>query len=338
MKVAVFNTKSYDREFLIEANKNYGHELVFFEVHLNIHTCRLAEGFEAVCVFVNDVLDKALIGKLAEYGVRLIALRCAGFNNIDLDAAEEAGVAVARVPAYSPYGVAEHAMALILALNRKIYRGYNRVRDGNFSIDGLMGFEIYGATVGIIGTGKIGTILANILKGFGCRLIGYDPYPGQACRDLGLKYVPLEELFAQSDIISLHTPLNRGTHHIINEGSIRQMKDGVMIINTSRGGLIDTPAVIEGLKSGKIGYVGLDVYEEEGDLFFEDFSGQVIKDDVLARLLTFPNVLVTGHQAFFTRTALENIAQTTLANIRDFARGRLLPENTVSSGHVKKGS
>ncbi len=330
MKTAVFNTKPYDRKFLEEANKSFGHELVFFEPHLTPETCKLAFGFEAICVFVNDRLDKNILTLLAEHGTRLIALRCAGFNNIDIKAAGELGLTIARVPAYSPHGVAEHAVALILALNRKIYRAHHRVREGNFSIDGLLGFELYGKNVGVIGTGKIGTNLARIMQGFGCNILAYDPVENPDCQKIGVKYSSLDELFAQSDIISLHLPLVKDTYHIIDASALAKMKPGVMLINTSRGGLINTAAVVEGLKSGKVGYLGLDVYEEEEEIFFEDLSGDILQDDTFARLLTFPNVVITGHQAFFTHTALKNIAETTLQNIADFEQGELSLVNTVT--------
>ncbi|RMH75404.1 MAG: 2-hydroxyacid dehydrogenase [Calditrichaeota bacterium] len=318
MKVAVFSTKAYDREFLEAANREFGHELIFFEPHLNRETAPLATGFPAVCVFVNDTLDAPTIEALAGGGTRLIALRCAGFNNVDLAAAEVHGLTVVRVPAYSPHAVAEHTVALLLAVNRKIHRAYNRVREGNFSLEGLLGWDIHGQTVGIIGTGKIGAVVARILNGFGCRLFAYDPYPNAECERIGVRYVTLQELFRHSDIITLHCPLTPETHHLIDQAALEQMKPGVVLINTSRGALIDTRAVIRNLKSGKIGYLALDVYEEEADLFFEDLSNQVIQDDVFARLLTFPNVLITAHQAFFTRNALENIAHTTLSNITEF--------------------
>ncbi len=336
MKVAVFNTKSYDKEFLAKANKAHGHEFIFFEAHLNISTCQLAKGCDAVCAFVNDHLDQAVIALLGQQGVTLIALRCAGFNNVDLNAAAAAGIKVLRVPAYSPHGVAEHTVALVLALNRKIPQAYNRVRDSNFSLEGLLGFDLYGKTVGVVGTGKIGINVARIMRGFGCEVLAFDPNPNQECISIGVKYLPLEELFQQSDIISLHAPLTPQTHHLINEESLMKMKSGVMIINTSRGGLIDTSAVIKALKAGRVGYLGLDVYEEEGDLFFEDLSGKVVQDDVFTRLLTFPNVLITGHQAFFTREALTNIAETTLQNISDFKASQIQAANEVSAALMRK--
>jgi D-lactate dehydrogenase len=322
MKVAVFSTKPYDQKFLDEANQKHGHELEFFEPRLTPATSPLAAGFGAVCAFVNDQLNAEVLDALAEHGTRLIALRSAGFNHVNLESAAALGLTVARVPAYSPYAVAEHAVALILALNRKLHRAYARVREGNFSLDGLLGFDIHGCTVGIVGTGKIGVAFARIMKGFGCRLLAHDPHPNAACEELGVEYVELSELFARSDIIALHAPLTPDTHHLINAASLAQMRDGVMLINTSRGALVDTRAVINALKAGKLGALGLDVYEEEEDLFFEDFSGQVIADDVFARLLTFPNVVITGHQGFFTREALRNIAETTLANVSAFESGR----------------
>ena len=336
MKVAVFGTKVYDKEFLMAANKDGAHTLVFFEPRLSPETCKLAFGFDCVCVFVNDQLNKEALTLLVQNGVRLIALRCAGFNNVDLNAAHELGVKVARVPAYSPHGVAEHTVALILALNRKIHRAYNRVRDGNFSLDGLMGVELHGQTLGIVGVGKIGIILARIMHGFGVHVVAYDPNFTAEHAAEGIRNVSMQELFVQSDMISLHVPLTPETYHMINDESLKQMKQGVMIINTSRGGLIDTKAVIKALKSGKVGYLGLDVYEEEGDLFFEDLSGTIIKDDAFTRLLTFPNVIITGHQAFFTRNALENICHTTIRNITDFEHGAIALGNEVTLVKVRK--
>jgi D-lactate dehydrogenase len=322
MKVAVFSTKAYDRQFLSTANSSTKHDLVFFEPRLNRDTAILAADFPAVCVFVHDQVDAPTLELLASRGTRLVVLRCAGFNNVDLQAAADLGITVVRVPAYSPYGVAEHAIGLILSLNRKIHRAYNRVREGNFSLDGLLGFNLHERTVGIVGTGKIGLILGQIMKGFGCNLLAYDVYRNPELEALGGKYVELPELFANSDIISLHCPLTPETHHLINSEAIEQIKSGVMLINTSRGALIDTQAVIEGLKSGKIGYLGVDVYEQESELFFEDLSGEIIQDDIFQRLTTFPNVLITGHQAFFTAEALHNIAETTFANISDVEQGR----------------
>jgi D-lactate dehydrogenase len=319
VKVAVFSTRPYDEHFLNQANAN-NHALTFFEVKLSLATAQLAAGHEVVCAFVNDDLQREVLGHLAKNGVKLIALRSAGFNHVDLVAAQALGLTVVRVPAYSPYAVAEHALALILALNRRLHRAYNRVREGNFSLDGLLGFDLHGKTVGIIGTGKIGAIFANIMSGFGCRLLAYDPFPNKELGAL-VSYVTLEQLLHDSDVVSLHCPLTPETYHLINKTSVAHMKPGVMLINTSRGALVDTPAVIEGLKDGKIGFLGLDVYEEESDLFFEDLSNRVIQDDVFSRLLTFPNVLITGHQGFFTQEAIVNIAETTVANITAFERG-----------------
>ena len=335
MKVAVFSTKSYDRTFLEAANVGGQHELVFFEPRLNLETSVLAAGFPAVCAFVNDCLDAKTLRAIAQNGVRLLALRSAGFNHVDLAAARELDLTLLRVPAYSPYAVAEHAVALILSLNRKIHRAYNRVREGNFALDGLLGFDLHGKTVGIVGTGRIGAITAKILHGFGCRLLGYDVSQNPDCVALGMEYMALGELFAASDIVSLHCPLIPETYHLIGAEAIGQMKPGMMLINTSRGQLIDTKAVTKGLKSGKIGYLGLDVYEQETDLFFEDLSNQVIQDDVFQRLLTFPNVLITGHQAFFTEEALKNIAETTIGNITDFEQGRTCPHK-IDLGELKK--
>jgi D-lactate dehydrogenase len=321
MRVAVFSTKRYDREFLERANARHGHDLTFFEPRLSLETAPLAKGFDAVCAFVNDVLSAEVLGRIHEAGVKLVALRAAGYNNVDLGAAKRLGIAVVRVPAYSPHAVAEHTVGLMLSLNRRIHHAYNRVREGNFALDGLLGFDFVGRTAGVVGTGKIGRVVAQILAGFGCRVLAYDPYPSSECV---AQYVELDELLSRSDIVSLHMPLSPATHHLINESTLAKMKAGVMLVNTSRGGLLDTPAVIEGLKSGRIGYLGLDVYEEEADLFFENLSGQVLQDDVFARLLTFPNVLITGHQAFFTSDALAQIAETTLASISAFARGEEL--------------
>lgn len=334
-KIAFFSAKPYDKKFFNASNKAFGYELYFLEAHLNEATAPLCKGHDVVCVFVNDVVDRTVIEIFKANGVKAIALRCAGFNNVDIKAADELGIAVFRVPAYSPYAVAEHAVALIMSLNRKTYRAYNRVREGNFSLEGLMGFDIHNRTIGIIGTGKIGAIFANLMSGFGCRLIAYDVYQNPDCLEQGVEYVSLEELYRRADIISLHCPLTPETHHIINAKSIVQMKDNVMIINTSRGGLVDTNDVIEGLKNGKVGYLGLDVYEEEGDLFFEDLSDKVIQDDIFSRLLTFPNVLITGHQAFFTENAVSNIAQTTLSNIKDITETNVCQNSVGQVGAVE---
>ncbi len=318
MKVAVFSTKPYDRSFLEAANGGR-HQLVFLEPRLSAETVPLAAGADAVCIFVNDIADAAVIAALAPLGVRLVLLRCAGFNNVDLPAAEAAGITVARVPAYSPHAVAEHTVGLILALNRKLHRAYNRVREGNFSLDGLLGFDLAGKTAGIVGTGQIGAVVARILAGFGCRLIAHDPVPNPDCQDLGVTYVGLDDLFAESHVVTLHCPLMPQTLHLVDERRLASCRPGLMLVNTGRGKLVDTRAVIGALKSGRIGALGIDVYEEEADLFFEDLSGQVLQDDVFARLLTFPNVLITGHQGFFTREALEAIAGTTMANLEAFA-------------------
>lgn len=322
MRVAVFSTKPYDQRFLTAAAEGTTHELEFFEARLTRSTAGLAAGHDAVCAFVNDDLGAAVLLRLADAGVELVALRSAGFNHVDLDAARSIDLTVARVPAYSPRSVAEHTVALILALDRKIHRAHARVREGNFALDGLLGFDLGSRTVGIVGTGKIGAAVAKALSGFGCRLIGYDVQENPEAVAMGVEYVDLRTLWEQSDVITLHAPLTPDTHHLVDTFAIATMRPGVMLINTSRGALIDTAAVIDGLKSGKIGHLGLDVYEEEGDLFFEDLSDKVIQDDVFSRLLTFPNVLITGHQAFFTVEALEAIAATTIANISAFEAGK----------------
>lgn len=325
MKVTIFSSKPYDEKFLRDHNADFGHELVFIENRLTPETAILAEGSPAVCAFVNDVLDALTLEKLAAGGTRYVAMRCAGYNNVDLAAAETLGIQIARVPAYSPYAVAEHTVALLLSLNRHIHKAYNRVRDGNFSIDGLMGEDLHGKTVGVIGTGIIGSIFATIMRGFGCEVLAYDVTENPACLSAGVTYVGLDELFTRSHAISLHCPLMPQTYHLVNEESISQMREGVFILNTSRGALIDTEAALAGIKSGKIGGLALDVYEEESELFFEDHSIQIIQDDVFMRLTTFPNVLVTGHQAFFTREAMDNISTTTLSNLADFEAGRPCP-------------
>lgn len=329
MNVTFFNAKPYDKQFFEAANPEFGHQLKFLEVPLNEHTSVLAKDAGAVCAFVNDHADAAVLRLLAEGGTRLIAMRCAGYNNVDLKAAAELGLKIVRVPAYSPHAVAEHALALILTLNRKTHRAYNRVREGNFALTGLMGFDLHGRTVGLIGLGKIGLVTARILKGFGCRVLGFDIQHDAEADEIGVEYTDLDTLFAQSDIISLHCPLTPQTFHLINDEAIAKMKDGVMLINTSRGAIIDTKAVIKGLKCEKIKYLGLDVYEEEGDLFFEDMSAKVIQDDVFMRLLSFNNVLITGHQAFLTSDALQNIAHITLQNISDFEHGQALTNQVL---------
>lgn len=317
MKVAFFSTKGYDRQSFEAANAQYGHELVFFEPRLTALTANLAAEFPAVCAFINDRLNAEALQVLANNGTKIVALRSAGFNHVDLTTAEELGLTVVRVPAYSPYAVAEHAVGLVMMLNRKLYKAYNRVREDNFSIEGLLGFDIYGTTVGVVGTGKIGQCFAQIMKGFGCNLLGFDVRQNPECLELGMRYVELPELLANSDIISLHCPLLPSTYHLINAETIQQIKRGAMVINTSRGALVDTRDMIAGIKSGQVGYFGTDVYEEEADLFFEDLSGTVIQDDTFQLLQSFPNVVVTAHQAFFTRNALSAIAETTLSNLSD---------------------
>jgi D-lactate dehydrogenase len=324
MKIAFFDTKPYDRQSFDQVNEAYNYKITYFDTHLNAGTVELTQGFDAVCAFVNDTIDKPVIDHLVEHGIRIVALRCAGYNNVDFNSAFER-LPVVRVPAYSPYAVAEHAAALILSLNRKIHKAYCRVREGNFSINGLQGFDMHGKTAGVIGSGQIGRCLVNILKGFGMHVLVYDPFPDQSyAKEQGITYVELSELYSRADVISLHCPLTPDTRYMINKNTISTFRDGVMIINTGRGQLIDTKALIQGLKSGKIGAAGLDVYEEESEYFFEDRSVELIKDDVLARLLTFPNVLVTSHQGFFTSEALNNIAHTTLNNLKDYFENGLL--------------
>lgn len=325
MKVAVFDTHRYDREALEASNARFGHTLVFFEPRLTSQTAQLAQGFAGVCSFVNDRVDAAALEVLAAGGTRVVALRSAGYNHVDLVAAARLGIRVVRVPEYSPYAVAEHAVALVLALNRRIHQAYARVRDWNFSLDGLVGFDLHGKTVGVVGTGRIGRAAAHIFRGFGCRLLCFDVVPDpEVERELGARYVPLDTLYRDADIITLHVPLTPGTHHLVSAEALGKMKRGVMLINTGRGALIDSRALIEALKRGHIGAAGLDVYEEEEGIFFQDLSGKVLQDDVLARLLTFPNVLVTSHQAFLTREALGNIADTTLGSLQAFERGEPL--------------
>jgi D-lactate dehydrogenase len=323
MRIAMFSAKPYDVASFQRANVDTVHELDFLESRLQPRTAELAAGADAVCLFVNDVADAAVLEILAGLGVRHLLLRCAGFNNVDLAAAARLGLTVARVPAYSPNAVAEHTIALILALNRHVHRSYNRVREGNFSLDGLVGFDLAGKTAGIVGTGRIGALVARLLWHFRCEVICYDPFVNPLVTELGMTYVSLDELWSRSDLISLNCPLSSDTHHLVSASAISQMKPGVMLVNTGRGALIDTVAVIEGLKHGQIGSLALDVYEEEGGLFFEDRSSEVITDDVFSRLLTFPNVLITAHQAFLTHEALAAIAETTLANASDFAAARV---------------
>jgi D-lactate dehydrogenase len=318
-KIAFFDTKPYDREFFTPYSDEFSFS--FFEEKLNEHTVEKASGHHAVCVFVNDTVNKAVIDSLCDMGVEVVALRCAGYNNVDFSAAYNR-IHIVRVPAYSPYAVAEHALALIMTLNRKTHRAYRQTREGNFSITGLMGFDMHGKTAGIIGTGAIGKKMISILQGFGMDICAYDPFPDtQYAQEAGIAYVSLFDLYEQSDIISLHCPLVEDTYHMINEEALSRMKHGVYIVNTSRGGLVDSEALIRHLKNGKIGAAALDVYEEESEYFFEDLSQEVISDDVLARLMFFPNVLITSHQAFFTREALTNIAKTTVGNLQDFFSG-----------------
>ncbi|MBN2813799.1 MAG: 2-hydroxyacid dehydrogenase [Bacteroidales bacterium] len=335
MKVAVFSTKSYDKEYLDKANAANLHELNYFESSLKLKTVKLTEGYDAVCVFVNDALTKDVIEALAGQQLKAIVLRCAGFNNVDIETACRLGIKVLRVPAYSPNAVAEHAVALIMALNRKTHKAYNRVREGNFSIERLQGFELTGKTVGVVGTGKIGAAFAGIMKGFGCRVVAYDVYRNSSLEAQGVSYLSLDELLRVSDIVSLHCPLTPETNRLINKESIALMKKGAMLINTSRGKLIDTDAAIEALKEGTLGYLGIDVYEQEEKLFFKDLSEIIILDDKIMRLMTFPNVLITAHQAYFTDTALTQIANTTLQNITDIENGAINPQNQVCINMIK---
>ena len=324
-RIVFFGAKSYDRESFNKVNEKFGFELKYFKAHPTLDNVSLTQGATAVCVFVNDPVNADIVRAMAEHGVKLIALRCAGYNNVDLQAAAEVGIRVVRVPAYSPHAIAEYALALMLAADRHIPRAVTRTRDGNFSLQGLLGFDLYGKTLGVIGTGKIAKVLVRMLSGFGMTILGYDPYPDEEFALVNaMQYVTLDELFQRSDIITLHCPLTPETRYVINAESIAKMKDGVMIVNTGRGQLIDTNALIEGLKSRKIGSAALDVYEEEGNYFYEDTSDAVIVDDTLARLLSFNNVYVTSHQAFFTREALHNIANTTLRNVKDFVEGKSL--------------
>lgn len=325
MKLAIYSTKQYDKKYFQHVNQEYGLDLEFFDFLLTEKTAKTALGCEAVCLFVNDDGSRPVLEELKNQGVKYIALRCAGFNNVDLDAAKALGLRVVRVPAYSPEAVAEHAVGMMMCLNRRIHRAWQRTRDANFSLEGLTGFTMHGKTAGVIGTGKIGTATLRILKGFGMRLLAFDPYPNPDALDLGVEYVDLPTLLAQSDVISLHCPMTPENYHLLNADAFAQMKDGVMIINTSRGGLIDSQAAIEALKTQKIGSLGMDVYENERDLFFEDKSNDVIQDDVFRRLSACHNVLFTGHQAFLTAEALISIAETTLKNLDQLAKGEPCP-------------
>ena len=335
MKVAVFNTRSFDQQALEKANTLFGHDLVFFETELTRKTAALAAGFKAVSIKTPSLLDEQTLLVLSQGGTYWISLRSAGFDYVDIAAAHRLGQVVVRVPAYSPYAIAEHAVGLILALNRKIHRAYARVREGNLSLEGLVGFDLHGRTAGIIGTGKIGTAVAKIMHGFGCRLLAYSRTPKEDCLAIGVRYVSLPELYAESDMITLHCPLTPQTFHLINAQSLDQMKRGVMLVNTSRGGLIHGKAVVQALKSGQVGYLGLDVYEHETNLFQQDLSNTVIQDDIFERLLTFPNVIITGHQAWLTVDALRNIAESTLSNLDDLENDRKCP-NEVSEEHTSQ--
>jgi len=328
MRIALFSARSYDREYFDQANERAQHDIWYTEVPLEEQTVSLAHGFDAVCLFVNDRITEQVAERLAAAGIRLIALRCAGYNQVDLGATERHGLTVVRVPAYSPYAVAEHTVALILTLNRKTHRAYNRVREGNFALENLMGFDLHGKAVGVVGTGKIGKVFCQIMMGFGCRVLGCDPFPDVELMAAGVQYVSLRDLLAQSDIVSLNCPLTEATYHLINAESLQHMRRGAMLINTGRGALIDTKAIVEALKSGHLGYLGLDVYEQEEGLFFHDWSNEIIQDDLIARLMTFPNVLITSHQAFFTHEAMTEIARVTLQNVSAFEQGLPL-ENAV---------
>lgn len=332
MKLAFFDTHNFDRRAFSKANEAFGHEISYFEPRLTVDTAKLAIGFDAVCAFVNDHVDADVIKIIRDGGVKLIALRSAGFNQVDLQAAHDHGLPVVRVPEYSPYAVAEHTVGLILTMNRRIHRAYHRVRELNFSLDGLVGYDLHGKTVGIIGTGRIGRAFASIMTGFGCKILAYDPVQDEEfAAKLGLSYVALDEVMAKSDIVSLHVPLTPKTKHMMDADAFAKMKSGVVIVNTSRGGLIDTAALIQALKSGQIGFAALDVYEEEEGVFFQDLSESGLQDDILARLITFPNVLITSHQAFLTHEALGNIAETTLSNISAFEKsGELLNQVTLN--------
>lgn len=334
MKIACFSAKGYEKPFFESASAGR-HTLTWIPARLEAGTAILAQGHEAVCAFVNDNLDALALEALRGFGVRHIALRCAGFNQVDLEAAARLGFRVVRVPAYSPHAVAEHTLALILDLNRKIHRAFARVREGNFSLDGLMGFDLHGRTAGVIGTGTIGLRVAAILAGFGMRVLAYDPFPNPAAAGPGVAYTGLDDVLAESDVVTLHCPLTPDTFHLIGAEAVAKMKPGVMLINTSRGKVVDTLAVIRGLKQGRIGYLGLDVYEEEGDLFFQDLSDSVIRDDTFARLQTFPNVVITGHQAFFTRDALTQIARTTVDNLDNLERGEPCPHEVTSEKVIR---
>jgi len=322
IKVAVFSSKHYDREHLEIANKNFGFEIEYYEHKLSHKTAITAKDFDAVCIFVNDEADKKALKELSSLGIKILALRCAGFDNVDLKEAYKLGMSVVRVPAYSPEAVAEHTVALMMTLNRRTHKAYQRTRDANFSLDGLTGFNMHNRTAGVIGTGKIGQAVIRILNGFGMKILAYDPYPSDVAVELGANYVSLDELYASSDVVTLHCPMTPENYHLLNAQSFKKMKDGVMIINTSRGALLDSAAAIDALKQSKIGALGMDVYENERELFFEDKSNDVIQDDVFRRLSACHNVIFTGHQAFLTQEALLNISETTLSNIQAIYRGK----------------
>ncbi|WP_441002384.1 2-hydroxyacid dehydrogenase [Pseudocolwellia agarivorans] len=332
MKICMFSSKAYDEKFFSLNNSNTSEQLdiSYFSSHLNEETVYMAEGFDVVCCFVNDNLNANVLKTLKKQGIQLVALRCAGFNNVDLKTAKELSLPVCRVPEYSPYAVAEHTCALVLDLNRNIHRAHNRIRENDYSLDGLLGFDLHSKTVGVVGAGKIGRAFINIMNGFGCNVLVYDPMLKETNADNNFTQVTFDELLMQSDIISLHCPLTTGTQHLINTQAINKMKPNVMLINTSRGALVDTVAIIKALKLRQIGYLGIDVYEEESEIFFEDLSDTFIQDDVFARLQTFPNVIITGHQAFFTKEALNKIAQTTISNIQNYLLGKPEDSNLVS--------
>ena len=330
MKVTFFSTQPYDKSFFEIHNKKFGFDLHFFDIALNEQTVHLIDKTDAVCVFVNDRVTESVIQGLVSKGVRIIALRCAGFNNVDLKAANSSQVKVVRVPAYSPHAVAEHAVAMIMALNRKTHKAYNRIREQNFSLNGLMGFDLYGKTVGVVGTGNIGQVFCQIMLGFGCRVIAFDVKEQDSMKAAGVKYVSLNELLTSSDIISLHCPLNDSTRYIIGDSNIELIKKGCMLINTSRGGLINTKSVIKALKTGQLCALGIDVYEQEETLFFRDLSATIVEDDLITRLMSFPNVLISAHQGFFTAEAMDQIAETTLNNLREFSSGEPLTNEVVA--------
>lgn len=335
MRVAVYSCRPYERPFLERANAEPAHDLRYLDARLSPATAALAQGCPGAAIFANDDASAPVLDALRAGGTRLLALRSAGFNHVDLDAADRLGLTVLRVPAYSPHAVGEHAVGLMLTLNRKFHRAHARVREHNFALDGLMGFDMHAKTAGVVGTGRIGEVVCRILAGFGCRVIASDPVRNPACVNLGVSYVPLEELYARADIVTLHCPLTPDTRHLIDAGALAAMTPGVMLINTSRGAVVDTPALIAALKRGHVGAVGLDVYEEEGDLFFRDLSDRVIQDDVFVRLQTFPNVLITAHQGFFTREAVTAIARTTIDNVTGFERGSPDEANRVGPRHVR---